>query len=105
VNLKKRSGFWSYRAPPPLPECVKNKVIIPWQVSTSNKTPAFLRREGRRKRKAGAKNEKAIVLYQYHFDEVKGKITQIHKEIAFFRQIIAVFKIENIKTSCMYLRP
>jgi hypothetical protein len=26
------------------------------------KTPAFLRREGRRKRKAGAKNEKAIII-------------------------------------------
>jgi hypothetical protein len=25
-------------------------------------TPAFLRREGRRKRKAGAKNEKAIII-------------------------------------------
>jgi hypothetical protein len=53
-------------------------------VSTSNKTPAFLRREGRRKRKAGAKNEKAIILYQYYFEEVKGKITQIPKEKAFF---------------------
>jgi hypothetical protein len=28
----------------------------------SLKTPAFLRREGRRKRKAGAKNEKAIII-------------------------------------------
>jgi hypothetical protein len=43
-----------------------------------------LRREGRRKRKAGAKNEKAMLLYQYYFDEVKEKITQIPKEKAFF---------------------
>jgi hypothetical protein len=39
--------------------CYK-KVITPQQVPTSYKTPAFLRREGRRKRKAGAKNEKAV---------------------------------------------
>jgi hypothetical protein len=33
-----------------------------------------LRREGRRKRKAGAKNEKAVLLYQYYFADVKEKI-------------------------------
>jgi hypothetical protein len=43
-----------------------------------------LRREGRRKRKAGAKNEKAILLYQQYFAEVKEKITQISKRQKLF---------------------
>jgi len=37
------------------------------------KTPAFLRREGRRKRKAGAKNEKAIIIIAvFHKRSIKN---------------------------------
>jgi hypothetical protein len=43
-----------------------------------------LRREGRRKRKAGAKNEKANLLYHYYFVNVKEKITQFSTEKTFF---------------------
>jgi len=43
-----------------------------------------LRREGRRKRKAGAKNEKAILLYQYYFNEVKEKLPKFPKKKLFF---------------------
>jgi hypothetical protein len=54
-----------------------------------------LRREGRRKRKAGAKNEKAIVLYQQNFRNVKGKITQISKENSFFYEKFLIRAAEN----------
>jgi hypothetical protein len=64
---------------------------------TSNKTPAFLRREGRRKRKAGAKNEKAILLYHRYFADVKEKITQISTEKTFFIRKVPFFIIQKTK--------
>jgi hypothetical protein len=49
------------------------------------KTPAFLRREGRRKRKAGAKNEKAIVYYRPFLSNVKKKFHKYQRIILLSR--------------------
>jgi hypothetical protein len=46
-------------------------------------TPAFLRREGRRKRKAGAKNEKAIIILS-DFPKKSIKNTSKQPTKAFF---------------------
>jgi len=43
-----------------------------------------LRREGRRKRKAGAKNEKAVLIIALPLCRGQGKILQISKENKFF---------------------
>jgi hypothetical protein len=43
-----------------------------------------LRREGRRKRKAGAKNEKAVLIIAPLLCRGQGKILQISKENKFF---------------------
>ena len=54
------------------------------------KTPAFLRREGRRKRKAGAKNEKAVLIIAHHLPRSRKnstKIPQISKEKFFIKKL------------------
>jgi len=43
-----------------------------------------LRREGRRKRKAGAKNEKAVLIIALPLYRGQEKISQISKENKFF---------------------
>jgi hypothetical protein len=49
-----------------------------------------LRREGRRKRKAGAKNEKAILIISLPLYRGQEKISQISKE-NFFRKKTTLF--------------
>jgi hypothetical protein len=52
-----------------------------------------LRREGRRKRKAGAKNEKAVLIITLSLYRGQGKISQISKENKFFYNKTPFFRI------------
>ena len=54
----------------------------------SIKNPCFLRREGRRKRKAGAKNEKAIKDYSPFLKEVKENLHKYQRKIFTFLAFI-----------------
>jgi len=55
------AGLYEIPKPPCRPQgALSKKEIIPLYYPKSNKTPAFLRREGRRKRKAGAKMKKLL---------------------------------------------
>jgi hypothetical protein len=63
----------------------------------SFKTPAFLRREGRRKRKAGAKNEKAILIIALILKKVNRKFRKILRENRFSREKTRFFWIGRRK--------
>jgi len=52
-----------------------------------------LRREGRRKRKAGAKNEKAYLIIALPLRRGQEKISQISKEKRFFYKKTPFFRI------------
>jgi hypothetical protein len=52
-----------------------------------------LRREGRRKRKAGAKNEKAVLIIALPLCRGQEKISQIFKENKFFYKKTPFFRI------------
>jgi len=54
-----------------------------------------LRREGRRKRKAGAKNEKANLIITLPLYRGQEKIPQISKENKFFYKKTPFFRIEK----------
>jgi hypothetical protein len=60
------------------------------------KTPAFLRREGRRKRKAGAKNEKAIIIIAVLPKRSTKKRTLKQSVQVFFNDIILSKKTPRI---------
>ncbi|MFZ2146253.1 MAG: hypothetical protein WAV28_03450 [Sedimentisphaerales bacterium] len=62
------------------------------------KTPAFLRREGRRKRKAGAKNEKAVLIIAPYLPRSRKNSTNIQRKI-FFAKNTPFLRIEKWEKS------
>jgi len=54
-----------------------------------------LRREGRRKRKAGAKNEKAVLIIALPLYQGQEKISQISKENYFFAKKIRLLRTKE----------
>jgi len=62
-----------------------------------------LRREGRRKRKAGAKNEKAFLIITLPLYRGQEKISQISKEKSFFVKKTPFLRIEK-REKAVFLR-